>query len=687
MRIFIIIHFAGAEKNTEIWAREENSINFRNEPERAARCTAAFAAVELRNYLDRTLNEVNIVFSSESIKDFFEINLKINSLTSQSQAFLICPASNGVIIEAEGRTGLLYGAYEFLRMQGWRWLSPGKAGEIIPRMADKLSLPGKRLEFNSSMNNSRGFDFEYVSMESEELFLWMARNRLNLASFRPTTGAFCRKLGMSFKMGGHIFEEILNPDRIMPSGRTLWEEHKEWYGIPSGSVRVKEKALFTQFCVCREDLMDYLGEELLACLKGKWKEADRVDIWGFDTWGSTCTCERCVQLGNDTDRTMFLISRMRSILDKAIEDGRLDHGVKIVMCAYEGTSSLYPPKNPIPENLVKSGDMVVYYPINRCYAHELSDNDCSINKHYNDALRGWLSKVPSLPVIMGEYYNVSKFEDLPLLFTGTMIKDIPGYYKSGVRGMTYMHLPMVNWGVRTLTQALYAQLCWDVNTDTESFINEYFTLWYGPYGDGMKEVYMLIEEAWKYISSWRAWEHKSVLSRLIAWNGKKPDKDLELDDHFMTADNAIIVGEKSVQLMKKALSNLNELCRKAGSAEDFVKWDDHPAVINPIQAREMEIRGKYELRIGEDRRLHIYGLDTITLMTESLKYYNAMNVEDASEAEKTWNKIEEVSGKMDSYFLPIGYEWPGAGLDSKDALTRSQLRDLVKRCRILRNMV
>lgn len=439
--------------------------------------------------------------------------------------------------------------------------------------------------------------------------------------------------------------------------------------------------------IVSRDLMSFLGEELLACLNGKWKEADRIDIWGFDTWGSSCTCEKCAKLGNDTDCTVYLISRLRSILDRAMEDKRLDHSVQLVMCAYEGTSSINPPENPIPENLIKHGDMLVYYPINRCYSHELSDKNCSINRHYYDALKGWLSGDGSLPVIMGEYYNVSKFEDLPLLFTGTMVKDIPAYYALGVRGMTYMHIPMVNWGVRTLTQVLYAQLCWDANTVSDSFIDEYFELRYGQYGDGMKEVYALIEEAWKYISSWRAWDQKSVLSRLLNWNGKKPDKGLEFDDHFRSIDNAIAEGKKSVQLMKKALEKMKKLYRNAGSLEDCAKFKDHSAAVNPVQAHEMEIRSMYELRIGEDRRLHIYGLDTITLMTEFLKYYDALKKDDVSESVKVWRKIEEVSDKMDSYFLPIGYEWPGVGIESKDALTRSQLRILVKRCRMQRNLI
>ena len=40
-----------------------------------------------------------------------------------------------------------------------------------------------------------------------------------------------QKLGMTFKMGGHIFERILNPDRKTENGNSFWDEHNDWYGI------------------------------------------------------------------------------------------------------------------------------------------------------------------------------------------------------------------------------------------------------------------------------------------------------------------------------------------------------------------------------------------------------------------------------------------------------------------------
>jgi hypothetical protein len=677
MEIKIVVPFDNAERQTELWAREEEKIDFRLETERAARCTTAFAATELKHYLSKTLSDSTISFSARPDKTSFSIHLHIVDPTSKNESFTLEPVENGIRITGQGRTGVLYGAYEFLRLQGWRWLAPGPAGEMVPPLTDRLVLPNIKKTDAPSLDLGRGFYFEGVSKESSQMCLWMARNRLNLSAFRPATGKLCEKLGASTVIGGHIFEAILFPDRTLPSGKTLWEEHEDWFGLPADGVRKKQRAQATQFCISQPELIEFLGGELLQFLMGSWKEAQRVDVWGFDTWGSTCTCPKCRSLGNSTDQTLHFVSGLRTFLNRARKDGRLDHDVRLVLCGYEGTGTINGPQNPVPKNLLDAGDYVTFYPINRCYAHDYADPACSWNVPYTNWLKSWFSQEKPIPVMMGEYYNVSKFEDLPLLFTRRIARDLPAYYAIGVRGITYMHLPMVNWAMRTLTQVLYAQLAWDIETDVEIFLNEYFTLWYGPYAARMRKVYDLLEEAWKFSANWRAWSAKSLLTRLLGWDGQKPAESLTANDHF----NPLPSGRESIRLMQQALGILNEVRDEEKLTAAKSPQTRAEIAVNPIQAREMENAAGYESRLGEDRRLLIYGLDTMTLMTECVAYHEARYREDRPAAETAWTSIEQTAEKLDSYFIPIGFEEPGAGLVSKDALTRTQLRDLIRRCR------
>lgn len=682
MQISIVVPFEGSQRETPLWAHEEERIDFRREPDRAARCTVSFAAMELRDFLLRTLRDARIVFVRERPDSGRFIELSVPRPERVDCGFRLEPEGQGVLIVGEGRPGVLYGAYHLLRLQGWEWFAPGPGGEQVPPTADDLRLPAAAVRQEPSMSLGRGFDFVWLSKESHTFWIWMARSGLNVSSWRAATGPLGRKLGMIFRMGGHVFEKILDPDRPMPSGRTLWEEHRDWYGLPAEGERTKEKAQSTQFCVSRPDLLSFLGAELLEHVAGPWKEADRVDVWGFDTWGSGCGCPGCRGLGTGTDRMLVLLAAMRRALDAARRDGRLDHDVRLIGCAYEGTATMEGPTRPVPAELLAAGDTVTSYPINRCYGHDFEDPGCAVNVFYRKALDGWLSMDPTLPHTLGEYYNVSKFEDLPLLFTARMRRDIPAFHAHGVRGLTYMHVPMTAWGVRTLTQWLYARLAWDAGADVDALLDRYFTGWYGPHAGAMRRAYGLVERAGAAIGDWRRWGKRSVLSQLLAWDGSRPTAAIPADTHWAGPAEAVASGRRSVKDLEEALAILDGERRKERNLAAGAPEPKADGTVDPAQARAAAVRAaRFEMRLGDDRRGLLYGLDTMRLMTAVLAYHDALRRGAGGEAEAAWAASEEAADRLDASWIPMGWEYPGAGSECQDGLTRTQLREVLRRCR------
>ena len=77
MKIIVVVPFVNAEKETAVWANEEDRIDFRHEHERAARCTTAFAAVELKSFLERSVSCVTVSFESGRPMNSVFIELKI----------------------------------------------------------------------------------------------------------------------------------------------------------------------------------------------------------------------------------------------------------------------------------------------------------------------------------------------------------------------------------------------------------------------------------------------------------------------------------------------------------------------------------------------------------------------------------------------------------------------------------
>ena len=244
-----------------------------------------------------------------------------------------------------------------------------------------------------------------------------------------------------------------------------------------------------------------------------------------------------------------------------------------------------------------------------------------------------------------------------------------------------MHVPMVNWGMRTLTQLLYAQMIWDVNTDVDIFIDEYFTNWYQSQADNARKAYELIEEAWLMSAGWRAWFDQSILTQLQKWDGKRPEMPLKVNDHFKTPQGAIRSGRKSIKLMHQAFEIIKKMIKKEQVKALPAAGGNITAAVNPSEQRNMEKGNFCEMRLSEDRRLLIYGIDTMKIMTYLVEYHNAMYESKNEKAAKLWQDIERVADKMDSYFLPISYDWPGTGLNSPDALSRTQVREILARIR------
>ncbi len=660
--IHIVLPYKEGANYYRLWAHEEDTIDFRADLDRATRCTVCFAAEELVTYLNRIGLEAKVTDEPG------EESILLKAVVGDGQGFSIHEDGKQVTISGDGRKGLLYGVYELLEAQGIRWYSPWD--EYVPEKVEALQIPECK-HYEPTMYLGRGFEFEGPLKDSAQLFLWMARNKMNMAAYRANTWKFQRKLGMEFKAGGHIFEKILDPDKATETGQTMLEAHPDWYGQREDEITT-DNALHVQFCMSNTDLMEYLFQHLLERMQTIWAEADRLDIWGFDTWGGTCQCEKCKALGNGTDQTLNFFSYLRTRIDEETEKGVLKYPVRMVFCSYEGTTSLLPPEKKVPENLKTSGDYVAFAPILRCYEHEMHSEECCYNSYYDKVMTAW----QDMPMMILEYYNVSKFEDLSLLFADKIEKDLKYYAQIGITGMTYMHLPMLEWGMRTQTQYLFAKLSWDKNEDVSKLLEKYFIDLYGPFADTARKAYSLVEEASKHCSSWRAWCGGSVLSNLLNWDGVTTTEPLYRDDHL--GNNAVAYGHKSVELLKQAQALMEEIQPKAdllyAQKGEFVCG----IPLNPTDNRFKQKKNFLSNRISTDIRGLHYSIDVYLLTTLFVEYYEALEQE--NETEQLWDSIKNLATKMTHYSYSVKFAHPLPELNVVDALERSGLKDVYYRC-------
>jgi len=676
MKINIVLHYQNAGKFYRLWANEENEINFFHEKDRATRCTLSFAATELIKYLPKVINDLEVTVSESLIKNC--VNIELISLSKKSDHFTLNPIKSGIQIIGNNRAGVLYGVYELLNRQGIYFVEPGTIGEYIPEKRDELII-GKKQKFVTTGPEARGFALDGELNESDDLVLWMARHKLNSYFARPHTNALMHKLGFKITAGGHIFEKFLDPDYVLDSGTTIWESHKDWYGTPKDVELTKANALRTQFCVSNDELLKYLSECLIKKINTEWKDADEINVWGFDTWGGICSCPKCQAIGNGTDQNIYMLSKFRELLDKAYVEGRIDHNVKMILCLYEGTSTIEPPSKPIPKNVIKAKDHCLFAPIVRCYNHYFDDESCSYNKEYFNLLKGWDNLDRRMPISILEYYNVTKFEDMPLLFLKTMQHDFKAYYKTGVRGYNYMHIPMVAWGTRALTQSIYAALSWNVYCNVNKVISRYYKARYGMYTSSLKRAYKLIEKSSPEISSFRQWKSNSLLTSLEYWDGKKPTKELFTDDHINGEENAIKKLDEIISNLKKALRIVEKaLCDAKNNPLNCEL--DISKVNNPDELLKRQNKNRLVKYLSDDKRIIAYGIDIHTLTNLIVRYHFALLNNDPS-SDKLWKQVEACEKKLETYYYGVSYSNSCLGILQKDALTRSQLVQTIARCR------
>ena len=670
-KLHIVLRYPDAARLWRVWAESENEIDFRRDPAAGARCTTAYAASELTVFLGKAMPGLEIIVRETQPSDgpFIKLEIQGNDFTG---GFELKPEKNGIRVIGYGRNGLLNGIYELLRIQGWRWLEPGVYGESAPQKPTLDFLKAKDT-FTPSFRH-RMIDQYRESDDSADLLRWFSRNRINVVFRKAATGKFADKLGMLSRKGGHLLQKIMAPDTPMEDGRTIWEAHPDWYGLPENGKRDKALAMKTQLCLSNRVMIRWLSARICTILQTEMKDIDILDLWGFDTWGKTCSCPHCKDMGNGSDQNLRLLSEIQTYLQR-----HLDRPVMLNTLSYEGTATMSAPTRPVPRNLIDTGCMVIFYPIKRCYRHQLKDRSCTLNRVYDDSMTGWHRMVPDLALWSGEYYNVSKYEDMPLVFGRLIPAEMRYYHACGCTGATYMHNLSPNWGVRALTQLLHTQFAWDVDTNEDAFLTEYFECKYGRYGVRMRKIYDRLEAAGKDISLWRNWG-TSVLTDLLQMEGDRPATEIT-SAHYPTEPEILQALKDAVRNADAAVSGLRRLLAE----EQRRNWKDLPAirdippVVTPLELERLRYYDKMEYRIGEDLRGALYGAEMLRIQYALLNYHNALRL--GRSGSREWLAVEKSAAKLNEWYIPVTYENPTPGVQIKDGLSRSQLRMCITRCR------
>ncbi len=532
-------------------------------------CTASFAATELRHHLAACLRVPDSTIALSGA-DALPARGRVFLLTSDpadprlagldttsapalpggdGQGFRVfSSAAEGRVvhvIQGAGPVATLHGVYSVLERLGVRFYGLGERGTVLP--AQTVTLPDTLRWAGAPAFVTRGF-WAWEPRGSREFFLWMARNRLNVwtAAEKEEDLPYLRKLGIRLTQGGHIIQKtFLDPageypyrhvrfaasrqtapdpypvspqylgDRDRDGRLSYFESHPEWYGLVGGkrSDHIQAES-GNNYCTSNADATRELAKNLVSALAGgAWRNADILVFWMLDH-GHWCECKRCRALGTPTDRLFRVLAVVREALHAAAEAGTLRRPVTVTSLAFLET--MQPPTRPVPSDFDSPDFAFTYFPIDRCYAHALADPACTeINQGQLREYEGW-GVAPGRfyrgAIAVGEYYNVSSFYSLPILYTRILSLDIPWYHRNGARHFNYMHVPTRDWGPWTLNHALLARLLWDPRTDVDRTLREYFALYYPATSVSTRRFYESLETA---TANFKLLKHRARAGRSI----------------------------------------------------------------------------------------------------------------------------------------------------------------------------
>ncbi len=526
-------------------------------------CTECFAATELSSFLklctSLTANDIqysspdklpakgdvfllgsrasNPLISSKILPESPELktdqSLRVYSYRDNNRTI--------TIIEGKDRVGTLYGVYAYLEQLGFSFYGLGEQGTVYP--AKLIELPRKIDVIQNPSFLSRGF-IGLGNRGDKDIFYWMARNRMNYCDESGKDTPFRKKLGMVLARGGHGVQGSYIPpkgeypynhpkfqgDENKPDdpyassdeyvgdtngdGKlTYFEAHPEWYSLRKGKRSDNIGGYgANNYCTSNTDASKELAKNLVQSLiNGPWKNVDIANFWMLDV-GNWCECENCQKQGIYTDRLMDILYIVQKELQAAQKEGRLNRKVLLSTLAYWET--IPPPERPLPADFDYDNFSVIFFPIERCYVHTLADPACTeINQFLLEGYQGWTmgsGRNYKGSIMIGEYYNVSSFKMFPIVLTSILAADIPWYYNTGTRHLNYMHTPTHIWGTWTLNQYLLGRLLWNVDTNTDALLNEFFSRYYPTTTEHARNFYQHLEVASSNLKAFKHYAGKDI---------------------------------------------------------------------------------------------------------------------------------------------------------------------------------
>ena len=562
----------------------------------AKECIECFLAYDLRENLEKIKNDAVEIFDVNDFSFGHENSDKLIIIGKKnieafcgkySCSFDLKAVDNGsYVIKSETVNNipvvLLYGGDDegtrnavisYMELLGLCFISPDENGTYYLKEADFENKNDFDI-VNTPSYKTRGAFSSFINNSSTEFFMWLFHNKLNFVHLKEfEIPEFIKKLCLSISAGGHdTFYKYMDvnheypychkiaggegkPEDPYPVSRffnkrrsknkvlTYGEAHPEWYAEVEGVRRCfrnyEEARVLTHYtgdyiCTSNEDGTSEMIRLLVDALAdGEWMHVDYFNLWALDN-GTWCTCPDCLKDKTLSYRQLMFAYKLDKAIKKAKEEGRIKRDIKIIIPAYHET--LEAPDKPLPEDFDYNNILVIFFVIERCYQHYIDDPVCQeTNQMLIDYLNPWFNGYYKGEMMIGEYYNVSSFSNMPFILTDKMAHDISYYHNNGARHLHYMHFTARKWGVFAINNYLYGKVLFDVDCDAEKVCDDYYKARYGKHWEYMKNLYKALEKTTANCKYWKHYQYIHKKRRSLAIDVNERNRYLMDCEHIQLA--------------------------------------------------------------------------------------------------------------------------------------------------------
>ena len=422
---------------------------------------------------------------------------------------------NYMVIAGAPPRGTINGVYGFLQDHvGCRWLTPGcryvpkhttlKLGEIADRQKP-------------------AFRWRVIGSGMSWAPDWYVRNRFNESNVRtggPRPSAIMqfhadpRTGSMANSWNPHMFQDI--PD-------TFHNEHPEWCAEIDGNRGFEEIVTHRAFCMTNDDFARWIGDWTREKLRRSPDPRKFISITHSDN-ANFCQCDACemsFERAGKSGTYMEFANKVAARVSAEFPE------TLVVMLAYNASFEPNPVK-------LHPNVMVVWCPIQACWAHALDEGGYNTHHDFIGQLDTWLKNTDQLGIW---YYQDSADAPMPRPTFAAMQRNLRLFRDRKVdrvniemANMVYKKTPdsdgdktlpayaaaenyysrqgdygswVFSYGFEHLRGYIGARLLWDSEFDWEEGIREFCDIYYGAAGKEIAKYALQAERLDSYDKSYK----------------------------------------------------------------------------------------------------------------------------------------------------------------------------------------